>query len=335
LKFSTVKYLISIITWLALYSCGNNPLDVDVSGVDVNLKIQRFDQKLFGYEKITNSEIDELKTEFNPFYTAYIENVVSIGSVNDPSVYYHLNNFIQDKYIKEVQADIDSIYKDFSPYQVKIAEAFKHYKYYFPKKSIPKIITYNSGFNYAVVTDSSYLGIGLEMFLGDKYPAYKQLGLPQYKISAMTKDYLVSSVMLGWVSTEFELNQVNADLLTEMIHQGKLLYILDALMPLENATVKINYTKEQVQWSNANEKQVWFYFIDNDLLYTKETKEIIKYMGESPFIQGFPEGSPGRVGHWIGWQIVKAYMTKNKVSLEELVKEKDAQKILSLSKYKP
>ena len=320
---------------LTLYSCESNPLEVDVSGVEVNQTVKRFDQQLFKYEKITNTEVDELKVEFNPFYTAYIENIVSIGSVHDPSVYYYLDNFIQDKNIKDVQSDIDSLYKDFAPYQVKIVDAFKHYKYYFPKRNIPEIITYNSGFNYAVVTDSSYLGIGLEMFLGDKYSAYRQLGLPQYKISGMTKNHLVSSVMLGWISTEFELDQANADLLTEMVHQGKLLYILDALTPAEDATIKINYTKEQVQWSETNEKQVWFYFIDNDLLYTKETKEIIKYMGESPFIQGFPDGSPGRVGHWIGWQIVKAYMEKNKVSLSELVKEKDAQKILSLSKYKP
>jgi hypothetical protein len=251
-------------------------------------------------------------------------------------VYYYLNSFVQDKNVKSVQQDIDSLYKDFSVYEEQIKRAFQHYTHYFPAKTIPQIITYNSGFNYAVITDSSYLGIGLEMFLGDKYPAYKQLGLPQYKISAMTNKHLVSSVMLGWVSTEFELEQASADLLTEMVHQGKLMYVLDALMPDEKVEIKINYTAEEVEWCKANEKQVWFYFIDNDLLYTKETKEIIKYMGEAPFIQGFPDGSPGRVGHWIGWEIVKAYMENNKeVSLINLIQEKDAQKILNKSKYKP
>ena len=152
----------------------------------------------------------------------------------------------------------------------------------------------------------------------------------------MNKEHLVSSAMLGWVSTEFELEEERADLLTEMIHQGKLLYLLDALLPLEEDEIKMNYTKDQLIWCDRNEKQVWFYFIDNDLLYSKETKEIIKFMGESPFIQGFPEGSPGRIGHWIGWQIVKAYMKKNKeVTLLELTQEKNAQKILELSKYKP
>ena len=334
MNFSTLKYLIIIIIGVIIYSCENTP--VDLSTIHIDMEVKRFDQQLFGYEKITDVEVEELAAEYNPFYTAFIENIINIGNVKDPSVYYYLNSFVQDKNVKSVQDDVDSLYKDFSVYEEGLKRAFQHYTHYFPAKNIPQIITYNSGFNYAVVTDSSYLGIGLEMFLGDKYPAYKQLGLPQYKISAMTNKHLVSSVMLGWISTEFELEQANADLLTEMVHQGKLMYILDALMPNEKVEIKMNYTEDEVRWSNANEKQVWFYFIDNDLLYTKETKEIIKYMGESPFIQGFPDGSPGRVGHWIGWEIVKAYMENNKeISLISLIQEKDAQKILNQSKYKP
>ena len=72
------------------------------------------------------------------------------------------------------------------------------------------------------------------------------------------------------------------------------------------------------------------------MLYSKETASIIKFMGESPFIQGFPEGSPGRVGHYVGWQIVKAYMEKNpNTTIQELMQEQDAQRILTKSKYKP
>ena len=174
------------------------------------------------------------------------------------------------------------------------------------------------------------------MFLGKDYPAYKQLGLPQYKTAFMGKESLVAGAMLGWISTEFELKAKNADLLTEMIHQGKTLYLLDALMPSADNSVKISYTDEQLKWCANNEEPVWFYFIDNNLLFTKETNEIIKYMGEAPFIQGFPEGSPGRIGHWIGWKIVRAYMTRNpKVTIEELMLNDNAQDILNASKYKP
>ncbi|MFB0926406.1 MAG: hypothetical protein QMB65_14170, partial [Vicingaceae bacterium] len=109
------------------------------------------------------------------------------------------------------------------------------------------------------------------MFLGKDYAAYKQLGLPQYKTAFMSKEGLVAGAMLGWISTEFEMKEKNADLLTEMIHQGKTLYLLDALMPKASNTLKISYNNEQLKWCKNNEEPVWFYFIDNDLLYTKES----------------------------------------------------------------
>jgi len=107
-------------------------------------------------------------------------------------------------------------------------------------------------------------------------------------------------------------------------------------LPKQEGSIKINYLPEQLKWCSDNEKETWFYFIDNNLLYSKDNTEIIKYMGEAPFIQGFPDGSPGRIGHWVGWQIVKAYMQKNPaITIEQLMNESDAQKILNKSRYKP
>ncbi len=335
--FSTLKPLITLVLLSTILSCGNNPLDVDVSDIKVELKLKRFDQDLFNYPNgITAESVSELNAKYGLFFQDFTQSVISIGSPKNPNLFYQLNDFSKDSYINEIKGDADKYYTDFSPYKTELEEAFKHYKYYFPKKKTPEVITYISGFNYAITTDDSYLGIGLDMFLGKDYAAYKQLGLPQYKTAFMSKEGLVAGAMLGWISTEFELQEKNADLLTEMIHQGKTLYLLDALMPTASNTLKISYKEGQLVWCKNNEEPVWFYFIDNDLLYTKESSEIIKYMGEAPFIQDFPDGSPGRIGHWLGWQIVKAYMKKNPtVTIEKLMLNNNAQQILNASKYKP
>jgi len=335
--FSTLKHLITLVFLTTFLSCGNNPLEIDVTNIKIDLKVKRFDKDLFQYKNgITPENVIELNNKYGLFFQDYTESVINIGSIKNSTINNRLNAFTNDSYINEVKVDVDKIYSNFSSYEDALQNAFKHYKYYFPKKNTPKIITYISGFNYAITTDKNYLGIGLDMFLGSKYVAYAQLGLPQYKTAFMTKEGLVSGAMLGWVSTEFELQEKNADLLTEMIHQGKTLYLLDALMPKASNNIKISYTEKQLDWCKNNAEPVWFYLIDNNLLYTKETKEIIKYMGEAPFIQGFPEGSPGRVGHWVGWQIVKAYMDKNpSVTIEQLMANNNAQEILNTSKYKP
>ena len=335
--FSTLKHLITLVFIASFFSCGNNPLDIDVSSIELTLEVKRFDQDLFQYKNgITPENIDELNEKYGLFLADFTQSVISIGPVQNPAINQRLNAFTNDNYIKEVHTDVANVYSNFTSYENQLTEAFKHYKHYFPKKNIPEIVTYISGFNYAITTDENYLGIGLDMFLGENYEAYGQLGLPKYKTAYMNKKSLVAGALLGWVATEFELEEKNADLLTEMIHQGKTLYLLDALIPNVYDGLKINYNEQQLEWCDDNEEPIWFYFIDHQLLYTKETKEIIKYMGESPFIQGFPEGSPGRVGHWVGWQIVKAYMEKNPtVTIEQLMANQNAQEILNKSKYKP
>ena len=47
------------------------------------------------------------------------------------------------------------------------------------------------------------------------------------------------------------------------------------------------------------------------------------------------ENSPGNIGQWIGWQIVKAYVEKNTSLKPEEVMRTDAKKIFDEARYKP
>lgn len=330
-------YFASILVVSNLISCSDNPLDIDVSDVELDLKVKAFEKDLFKKEEaITNEEMEVLAQNYPSFFYDFTNEIINIGDARRGGFNFLLNDFRTDPGIRDVYADVQQQFADFTPYTKELTKAFKHYKYYFPNEKTPTIITYVSGFNYAIATGKDYLGIGLDMFLGADYKAYTQLGLPQYKSMLMSKEYLVPSVLLGWISTEFEMPITQPNLMEEMIHQGKIIYMLDALIPNENNAKKINYSQEQYKWCENNKKEIWFYFMDNELLYSKENSQIIKFMGESPFTQGFPEGSPGRIGHYLGWQIVKAYMEKNtEVTLPELMQENDYQKILTKSKYKP
>ena len=61
-----------------------------------------------------------------------------------------------------------------------------------------------------------------------------------------------------------------------------------------------------------------------------------KYIGERPNIPEIGKQCPGRIATWVGWQIVRKYMEEHpQVSLQQLMEEKDAQKIFQQSKYKP
>ena len=71
-------------------------------------------------------------------------------------------------------------------------------------------------------------------------------------------------------------------------------------------------------------------------MYSTEITKNTKYVTPGPATVGMPPESPGNIGSWVGWQIVRAFMKKHpEVSFEELINNFDAKEILFKSNYKP
>ena len=148
--------------------------------------------------------------------------------------------------------------------------------------------------------------------------------------------YIIVALLLpSWLSSEFSTNLAN-NLLTDIIHRGKILYTVSVLLPETPEHVIMGYSKEQWVWVKNNETSMW-----NSLIYTKDlyTTNMItknKYINDGPFTLPFTQESPGRAGVYIGWQIVESYMRHNpEISIQQLLQQPDAQVILNNSNYKP
>ena len=173
------------------------------------------------------------------------------------------------------------------------------------------------------------------MYLGSDYKNYQKIGLPAYFVNTLSTDYLPADAMKGWLFTEFDFERENADLISTFIHHGKLMYILDALLPNTEDSIKFAYSGSALRWCKDNEFNLWAHFIDNQLLYSKDQKQISKYLAEGPFTSGLPKESPAQVGIWVGREIVRAFMENNpKTTLSELVLL-DCQQLFKNSTYKP
>jgi len=320
-----------------IVSCSTEGTIINTEGIELNLEIKRLDSALFNKSSnLTNEDIALIKTDFGQFYNLFVSNIISVGRAEDSITLYYLNHFRNDPSVREIADQTQSQWLDLNDLELQFEESFKKYRVLFPNKTVPNIYTFISAFSYTIVVDDSLMGIGLDMYLGKDNNFYQRLGIPAYKRMSMSKEYIVSECMKSWVSTEFEFNSESSDLLSNMIYHGKLLYALDLLLPETEDSIKMAYTNEQMKWMRDNEKDVWFHFANQEIFYSKESKLIQNFIGEGPFTPGFPEGSPGRVGRWVGWQIIRKYMKQNNpFDLEGLFNENNAQKILSASKYKP
>jgi len=325
-----------------VFTACNRKKEADVSNIRLSLKVERFDQE-FGKLSLQNLKLEAplLQKKYKPFYNDYIEGMLGLGSTLDTTYYNNLRTVIQSQDYIALKEEVAAKYPDLKESEAELTEVFKHVKYYYPHQKTPRLISFISGFSVQTPIGENYIGIGLDMFLGPDskfYPALRE-SIPLYISRKFTKQNIAPRVVETYIREEMfpEPDNLNT-FLDRIIYNGKMLYMMDALMPNLPDSLKINYTAAQMQWCQEYETQIWGYFLEENLLYETDYMKIQKYLTEAPFTPGIGEKneSAPKLGIYIGWQIVKKYMEKNgDVSLQELMKNTNYQEILTRSKYKP
>lgn len=291
-----------------------------IDKIPLELKVERFD-KLF-YET-DPKDLSTLKNEFPYFFPSGNEDAVWTDKMKNPL-------------LRELHDEVQKQFGNFSTETNKLEQLFRRIKFYFPKTNVPKVITLISEVDTqakAIYADSLLL-ISLDVYLGKEHRFY--VDFPNYQKMGFEK-----SQMLPDVVSDFSMRLIpppaDRTLLSQMIYFGKELYLKDILLPNLADDVKIAYTPEQIAWCEDNEGYVWRYFVDEKLVYDSDAKLGGRFINPAPFSKfglEIDNESPGRIGMWIGWQIVRSYMKNNDVSLQQLL-QTDAKEIFDNSKYKP
>ncbi len=327
-----------LLIFVLLFSCKPNPLKVNISDIKSDIEVVRFDNELFEiYSTDTLKAIIALSNKYPEFFDLFTYKVIQIGGMGDSLFLDGMKKFLTDTMIQDVRKLVNTEFSDFDKTEKELNEAFKYFQYHFPGKEVPTVYTCISGFNQSVFTAENIIGISLDKYLGRDCDYYSKLNsTPQYKILNMHKDKIVSDVAYAWGVTEFEHTNKATSLLDNMIHHGKLMYFVDALLPEMHDSLKIGYTSLQLEWCKKNEAQMWSQLIEHKMLYSNKRMDIVRYINNSPTTSGFPLESPGRTGVWIGWQIVRQYMKKfPETTLPDLMQNNNYQQILNDSKYFP
>lgn len=321
-------------------------MDIDVSKINVPpVKIDRMERDMFTMPPDSiNQYTPRMLNKYGKFYTNFVTGFLNDGGIMDSTYAAGLRRFITNRDMRDTYDSCEKTYPDLYFLEDGMTDAFRHFRYYFPDKPLPRILTVMSGYNYALVYYDSTLAVSLDMYLGSTNQLYAFAQFPHFKTMHMTRDYMVCDAVYGWLESVFKPEpQTSAggaegnDLLSEIVHEGKIIYALDAMLPKVNDTIKIHYTKKQLAWCEDNEFNMWAYLIREKLLYSTDQSNTAKLTDDGPFTPYFNHDlSPSRTGYWLGWQIVKTYMKNNpEVTLPQLMAMKNADKILKESGYKP
>lgn len=335
------KVIIAVLLVNLLTQCGHDQFDIDTSKVQVEPAVfKRLDKDIFTLTPENSSQkMVEFQKKYHAFYTRYVSSIVNNGGQVDSLYSQTLLRFITNQDIITAHNDLNKVYSDNDVELMgdEMTEVVKRFKVFFPDRRTPKqYVTFMSGFQYNVVYVDSTLGIGLDMYLGSKNMFYEMMQLPKFRTRTMNKEHVLSDAVRGWIITEFDNADPVNNLLNHMIFYGKIFYVCDALLPNVQDSIKMGYTTAQMEYCTKYENKLWGFFAKDNKLYDNDLKLISEFTSDGPFTRAISKECPPRIAMWLGKRIVKSYMEHNSdVSLDALMNEKDAQKILSKSKYKP
>lgn len=290
----------------------------EIEDIPLEIEVVRFD-KIFYETKPEN--LAAVQNQFPYFFPG-----------DDDSVWL---TKMRDPLWRELYSEVQKKFPDLQDETEQVEDVVKHMKYYFPQTRTPKLITLISEMDYhtkAIYADTLVL-VSLEMYLGKDHKFYE---FPKYLKENFEPRQIGPDIVSSFASGVIPPPRDNA-LLGLMIYYGKELYIKDLLLPKHSDGEKIGYSPEQMAWSEDNESYVWRYFVEGKLLYDSNSKLPNRFINPAPFSKFYLEidnETPGRIGQYIGWQIVRSFMQNNDVKLQDMLRM-DARQIFEKSKYKP
>ncbi len=317
-----IIFILLLVFQLFFYNCAEEDKTAkEIDKIAVNIQLARFDQE---FAKTNAENLSAIKKEYPYLFPEQYTDSVWIAKT-------------QDTIQQELNEEVQKAFPDFNAESEELEELFRHIKYYYPKFKEPKVITLTSdvAYNSRVILADSILLIGLDNYLGKEHKFYA--GFQNYIATGLDKQFLVSDVASEFCG-QIVPRERGRTFLDQMVYYGKELYLKDKLIPFQSEAQRIVYAPEQLEWAKVNEEQIWRYYVERELLYSTDKQLQLRFLEPAPFskfqLELIDSESPGRIGRYIGWQIVRAFMENNEVTLQQMLTI-PADEIFKKSNYKP
>lgn len=337
-----MKYVTTLLFFFislsSLYSCtGNSKQRDDVTSIQNQsdlVSIKRFDIDLYKYLQSSSTlQRDSLILSYGKFLEAFGTVTINNSTINNVSSYFSdIEGYFSNPILTQIYKDALDTFKIVKPYEQELTIADELIRKYFAGKQLPPLGMHVSGFKANTIVLSDFISISIDKYLGSDYSGYKDF-FEEYQRQQMTPAMITRDYLKAWLITEMPKSNKRKDLLSEIINEGKVLYALQLLLPNWSEEDLIGYTPQQLEWSKSKEKEIWKTTVDQNYLFTTDYLTILKYLDDAPYTATISTDSPGRLGAWIGWQIVKAYALNTNANLGSVINESDMQNILKQSKY--
>lgn len=332
-----MRKLIYACLLFAFFSCKSKKEIPDVSGIKIALQTERFEKAFFELDTLhLNASLQNLHKKYPGFTQDFLFNILGTTAKNAAKdipvflrTYGSMNQSVARKFANFTKTEE----------QVKRGLQFVHY--YYPGYPLPKkLVTFIGPINsYGNIITPDALAIGLQLYMGSDYPLYlteqgQQL-YPVFISRRFAPEYIPVNCIRNIIDDMYPDKSIGRPLVEQMVEAGKRLWLMDKFLPEVPDTLKIGYTQQQLTGCYESEKNIWSFFVQNDLLYNSDPNLTRDYMTDGPNTAALGETSPGNIGQFVGMQIVKKWMEKQKNLTPDVLMKTPAKQIFDEAKYKP
>lgn len=314
-------YSLLFLVLISFYSCtSEKKVKEEVLSIDVDVTIDRFDEK---FTQITPESLYHLKKAYPFMFPEHYHDSIWIQKS-------------QDTLQVQLENEVAEVFSDFSKYEEEIILLFQHMKYYFTDFQEPEILTLISDVDYRnkVIYADSLVVVGLDNFLGADHFFY--VDIHRYIAKNMTPEQLTPEIAEA-ISERYIMPPKSNTFMDLMVYYGKKAYLKELLMPLYDDYRIFGYTEDELDWAKANEMEIWRFFVERELLFSTDPQLAPRFINHAPFSKFYLEldnESPGSLGQYMGWQIVRAFAKNNETDIKQLL-SLSGEEIYKNSKFKP
>ena len=278
------------------------------------IKIHRLDLAMKNYVTMSPSErlalADSLVNGLNAVMAIH-----GIAEITD-SV---LMDYSQSPAVRIFTPDVETCMPDLSSIEQTLGEVERSAKELLPSIGRARYYAIVSPYNQSIYIADDVVLIALNHYLGEDYPGYS--GFEKYQCAIKTQAHLPYDVVEATICTEFPYQpSSDALVLNRLLYEGAIVESMMQLLPDADLAEIMGCDAQGMKWLQENEAQAWNALISRKLLYSSSIADADKLVNPSPSTTILHPDSPGRVGRFIGYKIVKAYLKNNpNVSLEDIL----------------
>lgn len=214
--------------------------------------------------------------------------------------------------------DVIKVYPEDSDLAQTIGDVASGVKSILPGVDVKEIYTIVSPFNQSIVLSDSMIFVALNHYLGEDYPGYAGR-FQDYQRRVKTEAALPYQLAEALIASAYPYEGANVS--HRLMYEGALAAASEAVVPHSKEGEALCYSDAEMEWAMTNEADIWRTLIGKDMYFSTSPVDEARLFGLSPHTSVISPQSPGRLGRFVGYRMVKSYLKNHPdTSWEEMLK---------------